>query len=261
MSYKELLTFYYDEKIAFIEKQEWQKLLKSLTQDENQANKITKTISQSRQKTHPELVQQGHPAIFCKTLEELRKAMENFDVCQLKETSIHTVFSDGNPKSALMIIGEGPGAEEDAKGVPFVGQSGKLLDKMLSAVGINRNSCYITNIVPWRPPGNRNPSALEIQQCIPFVEKHIELISPKIILLLGSIATKALLKEDGISRLRGKSFSYAKKTLESKTQGGHNQQETCITVIPTFHPSYLLRSPRQKMYAYLDFLKIQELLK
>lgn len=177
------------------------------------------------------------------SLEDLKKAVFNID-CILKKTARNTVFSDGNPNSDIMIIGEAPGQEEDEQGKPFVGQSGKLLDNMLISVGIKRSEVYISNIVFWRPPGNRTPSAEEISLCMPYVEAHISFIKPKILLLLGSVAVKSLLNTtDGISRLRGKKNTYKN-----------------IDVIPTFHPAYLLRSPGQKALAFRDFISLKKLL-
>ncbi len=177
------------------------------------------------------------------TLEDLKKAVLEID-CILKKTARNTVFSDGKPNSDIMIIGEAPGQEEDEQGKPFVGQSGKLLDNMLLSVGIKRSDVYISNIVFWRPPGNRTPSAEEIALCMPYVEAHVSFIKPKVLLLLGSIAVKSLLNtSEGISRLRGKKNIYKN-----------------IDVIPTFHPAYLLRSPGQKALAFRDFISLKKLL-
>ncbi len=145
------------------------------------------------------------------TLNELEIYIKNSDVCSLKINAKKTVFSDGNPKSRVMIIGEAPGAEEDKQGVPFVGLAGKLLDKMLSSINLDRKSVYITNVVPWRPPSNREPSTEEIIQCMPFIQKHIELIKPSLIILLGGTASKAILATNiGITKLRGSWHEYIK---------------------------------------------------
>lgn len=177
------------------------------------------------------------------SLEDLKKAVLEID-CILKKTARNTVFSDGDPKSDIMIIGEAPGQEEDEQGKPFVGQSGKLLDNMLLSVGIKRSEVYISNIVFWRPPGNRTPSAEEVALCMPYVEAHISFIKPKVLLLLGSVAVKSLLNtSEGISKLRGKKNIYKD-----------------IDVIPTFHPAYLLRSPGQKALAFRDFISLKKLL-
>ena len=177
------------------------------------------------------------------TLDELKKAVLDID-CNLKKTARNTVFSDGNPDSKIMVIGEAPGQEEDEQGKPFVGQSGQLLNNMLRAVGLNREDVYISNIVFWRPPGNRTPSADEISLCMPYVEQHIMLINPEVLLLLGGVAVKSILKtNDSISSLRGKRNLYNK-----------------IETIATFHPAYLLRSPGQKQLAFRDFITLKLML-
>lgn len=182
------------------------------------------------------------------SLDELRQVIENFDDCPLKALARKTVFSDGNPKSPVMFIGEAPGAEEDAQGLPFVGLSGQLLDRMMNAIGLDRTKAYISNIVPWRPPGNRTPSPIEIAQCLPFIQRHIEIVKPRIIVLVGATAVKALLqRQDGIMKLRGQWFSYATPKLESP-----------IAALATFHPAYLLRSPGQKREVWKDMLMIQK---
>ena len=152
------------------------------------------------------------------------------------------VFSDGNPKSKIMLIGEAPGNQEDLEGKPFVGKSGKLLDKILEFININRENCYIINILPWRPPGNRNPTTKEIRQCLPFVKKHIELVKPDILVLVGSISAKSILDTDlGITKLRGEWHTYKDKKLE-------------IPSLPIFHPAYLLRRPTSKSLLMKDIL-------
>ncbi len=182
-----------------------------------------------------------------KTLAELKTLVENFTGCSLKTTAANTVFGDGNPSSKLMIIGEAPGADEDRQGLPFVGRSGRLLDKMLGTLGITRQNCYITNILPWRPPGNRTPTAVEVSVCLPFLQKQIELIRPEIILVLGGSAANSLLDNaEPISRLRGKWWEYQTK----------NHQK--IEVLATFHPAYLLRNPAQKSKVWQDFIKLNK---
>jgi uracil-DNA glycosylase family 4 len=179
------------------------------------------------------------------SLDKLYQSFSSFNGCTIKEAANHFVFSDGNPKSKFMLIGEAPGMEEDIQGKPFVGMSGQLLDKMLLAIGIDRTKCYITNIVPWRPPGNRAPTTEEVAMCLPFLRKHIEIIAPKIIVLLGGVATKALLNpKEGIMKLRGRFFDY----------------ENGIKLFPTFHPAYLLRSPSQKALAWIDWLTVKNFL-
>jgi uracil-DNA glycosylase family 4 len=181
------------------------------------------------------------------TLAELEAAVQAFTGCGLKATAARTVFADGNPAADLMIIGEGPGGEEDRLGRPFVGPSGKLLDRMLAAIGRDRSSAYITNVVFWRPPGNRKPSPVELAQCLPFVERHIALASPRLLLLAGDTAAKTLLqRSEGITRLRGRWCDYR------SAPGAPN-----IPTLPSYHPSYLLRSPAQKRDSWRDFLAIK----
>src|SRR3954468_13080345 len=149
-------------------------------------------------------------AAEARTLEDLRAAMAAFEGCALKATATNLVFADGNPKARLMLIGEAPGEDEDRQGLPFVGKSGKLLDQMLKCIGLDRTSVYITNILPWRPPGNRKPNPNEIQACLPFVERHIELMAPDGLLLLGGTSASALLnRAEGIMRLRGRWFEFS----------------------------------------------------
>jgi len=181
----------------------------------------------------------------CRTLDELRQALAAFEGCALRDTATNLVFADGNPAADLMLVGEGPGAEEDRQGLPFVGPSGKLLDRMLAAIGRDRTSAYITNIVPWRPPGNRNPSADETTACLPFTSRHIALVKPKVLVLLGTTAAATLLgSTQGITRLRGRWHT-------------HTADGAVIDVMPTFHPAYLLRQPAQKQQAWQDFLAIK----
>jgi DNA polymerase len=183
-------------------------------------------------------------AFAAKTLEELKDAIAAFDGLALKATATNLVFADGNPKARLMLIGEAPGAEEDRRGLPFVGAAGQLLDKMLAAIGHDRSNSYITNIVNWRPPGNRKPSPAEMSLCTPFIERHIALVDPALILLLGDTAAKTLTgRSEGITRMRGKWFDW------SKPDGTGT-----IPVLPTFHPAFLLRSPTQKREAWADLL-------
>lgn len=188
-----------------------------------------------------------HPANSAKDIDDLKTIMEAFDGCDLKKMATNTVFSDGNPQADIMFVGEAPGADEDLKGLPFVGQSGQLLDKIIASVGLNRTNVYISNIIPWRPPGNRPPTSQEIAICQPFIEKHIELINPKLLILVGGVAAKTLLnKTDGIMKLRGRWFLY-------ETQLGQS-----IPVMATYHPAFLLRSPGQKAMAWIDMLLIEQ---
>ncbi|TNE35844.1 MAG: uracil-DNA glycosylase [Alphaproteobacteria bacterium] len=188
----------------------------------------------------------------CQTLGELREALSRFEGCGLKQTAHSTVFADGNPKAELMLIGEAPGRDEDREGRPFVGRSGQLLDLMMAAINRDRSSedpktsIYIANILPWRPPGNRNPSLEEISLCLPFLKRHIEIAQPKILLALGGTAAKHLLETPtGIMKLRGRWAKVATKDGE-------------IDCMATFHPAYLLRQPGQKKYAWADLLQVEQ---
>jgi DNA polymerase len=186
-------------------------------------------------------------AAAANTLDELKEAIAGFDGLGLKATATNLVFADGNPEARLMLIGEAPGAEEDRRGLPFVGAAGQLLDRMLAAIGHDRTNSYITNIVNWRPPGNRKPSPVEMALCRPFIERHIALVNPSVIVLLGDTAAKTLTdRSEGITRLRGKWLTWPKP----------NTTET-IPVLPTFHPAYLLRSPGQKRESWLDLQAIK----
>ncbi len=179
------------------------------------------------------------------SLEQLKSYMSNFKGCELYKSSTNMVFSDGNPKSKIMLIGEAPGHDEDIQGKPFVGRSGKLLDKMLEAIELNREKVYIANIVPWRPPSNRRPTDEEIEICLPFIKKHIELIKPKVLMLLGSTATFALLKNtEGISKIRGKWVDL-------------NLNNISVPTLPTFHPAFLLRQPAQKKHVWEDLKSLK----
>jgi len=186
-----------------------------------------------------------------KNLDELKRYVLDFDGCDLKKIANNTVFGDGNKDAVIMAIGEAPGAEEDAMGIPFCGRSGKLLDKMLNSVGISRlNNAYITNTVFWRPPANRQPSNEEVEICRPFVEKHIALINPKLIILVGNIAATSLLgKNLGVTKIRQEYYTYSNKYLTKP-----------IPTTAIFHPAYLLRQPMQKKTSWYDLLKIKEFL-
>lgn len=180
------------------------------------------------------------------TLDELREAVASFDGCNLKFTAKNTVFSDGNPQARLMLVGEAPGRDEDIEGRPFVGRSGQLLDKMLAAIGLDRSSVYIANVIPWRPPGNRTPTPHETQICRPFIERQIELVNPAVLVHLGGASAKTLLDtSEGILRLRGNWRSYT-------TASG-----IAIPAMPTLHPAYLLRTPNHKKLAWRDFLEVK----
>ncbi|MDR1598105.1 MAG: uracil-DNA glycosylase [Holosporales bacterium] len=186
-------------------------------------------------------------SINANSLDELKAQICAFDGCALKAMAHNTVFADGNPNSAIMFIGEAPGADEDMQGVPFVGQSGQLLNKMLESVGLKREDVYITNVINWRPPGNRPPTTEEISMCAPFLERHIELVAPKILVLLGSTAMRAVLKcTSSLSSVRSMWHECAFKNLPS-----------AVSTMVTFHPSYLLRVPSQKRLAWEDFLMLK----
>jgi DNA polymerase len=182
------------------------------------------------------------------SLDELRAVLDRFEGCALKATATQLVFADGNPQARLMFVGEAPGRDEDIEGLPFVGRSGKLLDRMLAAIGLDRTSVYIANIVPWRPPGNRTPTPQESQICLPFISRQIELADPDILVCLGGPSAQTLLGiRDGITKTRGRWFSFDTGKRE-------------ISAMPTFHPAFLLRSPLQKRFAWRDFLAIKKAL-
>ena len=181
----------------------------------------------------------------------LLKALENFEGCGLKTTATNLVFFEGNPLAKVMLIGEAPGAEEDRYGVPFAGLNGTLLDKMLSSIGLKRSEVMISNTVFWRPPGNRSPTDQETAICLPFIKRLIELVNPKILIILGGPASKSLLGESqGIGRLRGRWFNYKAVTLE-------NPIDTTVM----FHPDSLLKTPNQKRATWKDLLMIKDKLK
>jgi uracil-DNA glycosylase len=182
------------------------------------------------------------------TLDDLRALLEGFTGCGLRATATRLVFADGNPAARVMFVGEAPGYEEDMSGTPFVGRSGKLLDRMMAAIGLDRTSAYIANVVPWRPPGNRTPTPQETAICLPFVRRQIELANPDVLVCLGGPSAQTLLGiRDGITRTRGRWFPYDTGTRE-------------IRAIATFHPAFLLRSPLQKRLAWRDFLAIKKAL-
>lgn len=187
-------------------------------------------------------------AASAQTLEELRAILESFDGCPLKATANRTVFADGTPGARLMLVGEAPGREEDLSGLPFVGRSGQLLDRMLAAIGLDRSSVYIANVIPWRPPGNRTPTPLETETCLPFVRRQIELAKPEILVALGGSSAQSLFRaKDGILKLRG-------RWLEHEVGGRR------LKAMATLHPAYLLRSPAQKKLAWRDLKAIRRAL-
>jgi DNA polymerase len=182
------------------------------------------------------------------SLEALRELLQTFEGCMLRTTATQLVFADGNPKGRIMFVGEAPGRDEDIAGLPFVGRSGKLLDLMMQAIGLDRTQAYIANIVPWRPPGNRTPTPLESAMCLPFLLRQIELADPDILVCLGQPSTQTLLgTKEGITRTRGRWFKFDTGRRE-------------IRALPTYHPAFLLRSPLQKRLAWRDFLALKKAL-
>ncbi|HUH86314.1 MAG TPA: uracil-DNA glycosylase, partial [Stellaceae bacterium] len=186
------------------------------------------------------------------SLAELEAAVRAFEGCALKRTATSTVFAEGVARAEIMVIGEAPGADEDRLGKPFVGRSGQLLDRMLAAIGLSRHqNAYITNVLFWRPPGNRKPTSEELAACLPFVWRHIALLGPKLVLMCGGTATSALLaRADGIMRLRGRWFDLEIEEFGSK-----------VPALATYHPSFLLRAPARKGEAWRDLLALQTKLK
>ena len=181
-----------------------------------------------------------------KELQELKQLITNIKNCELKKNSTNIVFSDGNPNAKIMIIGEGPGANEDLEGVPFIGKTGELLDKMLLSINLDRDNVYITNVVNYRPPENRDPTEEEIIRYLPYLTKHIEIIDPKILILLGSTALNTIIGSDQIiSDVRGKWIE--KKIGKCKT-----------SIIASFHPAFLMRQPDQKAMSWIDLKMIRK---
>ena len=181
------------------------------------------------------------------SVEALAALVTGFEGCPLKRTATNTVFIDGNPAAPVMIVGEAPGADEDRIGRPFVGRAGQLLDRMLAAIGLDRSGVLITNVIYWRPPGNRTPTAAEIASCLPFVFRLIALVRPKVLVLSGGTAAGALLAQSqGITRLRGRWFELAVPGLDQP-----------VPTLPMFHPSFLLRTPERKREAWRDLLSLR----
>lgn len=181
-----------------------------------------------------------------KNLDELLTALNSFEGCPLSRTAMNTVFADGNPEAKIMLIGDAPGADEDRLGKSFAGNTGALLNKMLAAIGLDRTNVYMSNIVNWRPPGNRVPTDTEISVCLPFIKRHIELVNPDIVIMVGGVAAKTLLgTPHGIARARGKWVDYKSDGLEKTIQA-----------MAMFHPDYLLKSPAKKAEAWKDLQSI-----
>jgi DNA polymerase len=209
---------------------------------------------------HVSTSESGHPAVLpdgeaiamardlaagAASLDDLQACLAAFEGCNLKLTAKKLVFADGNPEARLMFVGEAPGRDEDLQGKPFVGRSGQLLDRMLGAIGLDRSSAYIANVVPWRPPGNRTPTPQETEICKPFIVRQIELVNPDVLVFLGAASAKTLLGvQDGIRKMRGRWMTYP---------GGGKE----IAAIATYHPAYLLRSPLEKRLSWRDFLSIR----
>jgi len=187
-------------------------------------------------------------ALTAPSLEALRALLETFDGCSLKQTATRLVFADGNPQARIMFVGEAPGRDEDIEGLPFVGRSGKLLDRMIGAIGLDRSKVYIANVIPWRPPGNRTPTPQETQICLPFIRRQIELVDPDVLVTLGNPSTQAILgTTEGIMRSRGKWRDY-------------DTGKRTIRALATFHPAYLLRSPSYKRLSWQDLRAIAKVL-
>jgi DNA polymerase len=212
------------------------------------ANTIPPSRSEAAPAPEVAILSAREAARTAPTLEALRALLENFDGCALKSTATRLVFADGNPQARIMFVGEAPGREEDIEGLPFVGRSGKLLDRMISAIGLDRSSVYIANVIPWRPPGNRTPTPQETQICLPFIQRQIELVNPDILVTLGNPSTQTLLQtRDGIMKSRGRWVDYDTGTRK-------------IKALATFHPAYLLRSPSYKRMTWMDLRAIAKAL-
>jgi len=212
--------------------------------------------AEPRQFTAPALAAPSEGAIMAareaagraQSLEELRATLETFEGCNLRFTATNLVFADGNPEARIMFVGEAPGMEEDLSGLPFVGRSGKLLDRMIGAIGLDRQTAYIANVVPWRPPGNRTPTPQETEICRPFIERQIALVDPDFLIPLGAASAKQLLQtSEGILKMRGEWRSYDTGVRK-------------IRAMATLHPAYLLRQPQQKKLVWRDLLNLRETL-
>lgn len=185
-------------------------------------------------------------AAGAQTLDELRAVMNAYEGCLLKKRATQLVFADGNPEAEIMLVGEGPGEQEDLQGKPFVGRAGQLLDRMLAAIGLDRSKVYIANMVPWRPPGNRDPSPEEMALCTPFLLRQVELVAPKFLVTLGNVPTKSLFQtQNGITRMRGQ--------WRDLTINSHQTR-----ALATLHPAYLLRTPGSKALAWRDMLSLKQ---
>jgi uracil-DNA glycosylase len=269
---RELIAFYHEAGVDVAVREEpVDRLAESLTPalDDNAAGATATAATQERPRSSPPAPPAGRAraepppapvapeaaimaareaARIAVSLEELRAILDRFEGCALRATATQLVFADGNPQARLMFVGEAPGRDEDIEGLPFVGRSGKLLDRMLAAIGLDRKSVYIANIVPWRPPGNRTPTPQETSICLPFTRRQIELVDPDILVCLGNPSTQTLLStNEGITKTRGRWFRFNTGTRE-------------IRAMPTFHPAFLLRNPISKRLAWRDFLAIKKAL-
>ncbi len=219
----------------------------------SQLSPVTEEAFDKKFKSLNEIVDLARKAAkSAKTLKELRVAVENFDGCNLKKMATNTVFCDGNPNSKVMVIGEAPGNHEDLQGIPFCGDSGKVLDDMFKAINMTRaENFYISNVIFWRPPGNRRPTEEELAICRPFVERHIELVNPEVLVLVGSTSMTAVLGiKDPVTQIRGRFMDFSPSFLQRT-----------IKTFTIFHPSYLMRQPAKKKVAWQDMLALEEFLK
>ncbi|MGD0419206.1 MAG: uracil-DNA glycosylase [Xanthobacteraceae bacterium] len=259
---RELISFYLDAGVnALIGEQAVDRFADEIAPPSRPAAERPPSPSLPRKGAEPALPQPAAPpspeaavmtarqaAKSAETLEALRALLEAFEGCMLRATATRLVFADGNPKARVMFVGEAPGRDEDIAGLPFVGRSGKLLDRMMGAIGLDRTKAYIANIVPWRPPGNRTPTPHESAICLPFIHRQIELADPDILVCLGQPSTQTLLgTKEGITRTRGRWFKFDSGSRE-------------IRALATYHPAFLLRSPLQKRLAWRDFLALQKAL-
>ena len=249
------------EKIIEVESQKIPNILPPIILNTDQAiSKLANLEKKPQEKTNSEKFEAINDIISkakkladsAKTIDELKKIVENFDGCNLKKMATNTVFSDGNPDSEIMVIGEAPGNNEDLQGIPFCGDSGILLNEMLNAVNLTRKKdFYITNVIFWRPPGNRRPSEEELAICRPFVEKHIQLFAPKVIILVGATAMSAILGiNEPITKIRGRFLDYKPDFLSKNTK-----------TFTIFHPSFLMRQPAKKKVAWQDMLSLENFVK
>jgi uracil-DNA glycosylase len=220
-----------------------------LRRSDPQASADGKTLAQAAPPAPEAAIMAARAAAkSAQSLDALRALLDTFAGCTLRATATQLVFADGNPQGRVMFVGEAPGRDEDIAGLPFVGRSGKLLDLMMQAVGLDRTQVYVANIVPWRPPGNRTPTPQESAICLPFVHRQIELADPDILVCLGQPSTQTLLgTKEGITRTRGRWFKFHTGSRE-------------IRAMATYHPAFLLRSPLQKRLAWRDFLALKKAL-